>query len=286
MPKLTLSTAALDLQILVEKAARQKEKISYNASFLINYRPNITYYLSESNRRLLHMAGCIKNRNCEFTKKFILDLSYNSSKLEGNSMTLIRTKELFTRAMGPGGAASKNELMLLNHREAINFMLEHAKDIGINSYLISSIHGLLATGLLSNPRSCGSLRTIPVAIGSTPYRPLDIPCLIQDYYNEIINKASEIKDPFEQSFFLMVHLPYLQPFEDVNKRTSRLAANIPLLSNNLCPLTFADVDEEEYTMGFLGVYLLNETKILQEVYKWSYLRSCEVYSKLSEANGK
>jgi hypothetical protein len=58
--------------------------------------------------------------------------------------------------------------------------------------------------------------------------------------------AAEIDDPFEQAFFLMVHLPYLQPFEDVNKRTSRLAANIPLIRRNLCPLYFIDVSQQAY----------------------------------------
>jgi Fic family protein len=65
--------------------------------------------------------------------------------------------------------------------------------------------------------------------------------------DSLLEKANRISDPYEQSFFVMVHLPYLQPFADVNKRTSRLAANLPLIRANLCPLTFLDVPEQAYS---------------------------------------
>ncbi len=70
-------------------------------------------------------------------------------------------------------------------------------------------------------------------------------------------EQAEIIDPFEQAFFLMVHLPYLQPFEDVNKPVSRLAANIPLIRHNLCPLSFIDVPQQAYVDGMIGIYELN-----------------------------
>ena len=89
--------------------------------------------------------------------------------------------------------------------------------------------------------------------------------------------ASEIEDPFEQAFFLMVHLPYLQPFEDVNKRVSRLAANIPFIRQNLCPLSFIDVPQQAYVDAMLGVYELNRTELLRDVFVWAYERSCQQY---------
>jgi len=58
----------------------------------------------------------------------------------------------------------------------------------------------------------------------------------------------------------MVHLPYLQPFEDVNKRVSRLASNLPLIRENLSPLSFVDVPEQAYVDGMLGVYELNRVE--------------------------
>ena len=81
----------------------------------------------------------------------------------------------------------------------------------------------------------------------------------------------------EQAFFAMVHLPYLQPFEDVNKRVSRLAANLPLIRQNLCPLSFVDVPERAYIDAILGVYELNRIELLRDVFIWAYERSCARY---------
>ena len=93
----------------------------------------------------------------------------------------------------------------------------------------------------------------------------------------LLDKASQIGDPFEQSFFMMVHLPYLQPFADINKRTSRLAANLPLFGANLCPLTFVDVPEQAYSQAILGVYELTRVALLRDVFVWAYERSTQEY---------
>jgi Fic family protein len=76
--------------------------------------------------------------------------------------------------------------------------------------------------------------------------------------------------PFEQAFFVTLHLPYLQPFEDVNKRVSRLAANIPFIHHNLCPLSFMDVPEDLYINGLRGVYELNRIELMRDVFVWTY----------------
>lgn len=94
--------------------------------------------------------------------------------------------------------------------------------------------------------------------------------------------AAEIQDPFEQAFFLMVHLPYLQPFEDVNKRVSRLAANIPFIRHNLCPLSFIDVPQQAYVDAMIGVYELNRIELLRNVFVWAYERSCQQYVALKQ----
>ena len=84
----------------------------------------------------------------------------------------------------------------------------------------------------------------------------------------------------------MVQLPYLQPFEDVNKRVSRLAANIPLIRSNLCPLSFVDVPEQVYIDGTLAVYELNRTELLRDVFVWAYQRSCARYSAVRQSLGE
>jgi Fic family protein len=100
---------------------------------------------------------------------------------------------------------------------------------------------------------------------------------LEELFGIVLDMAAEIRDPFEQAFFLMVHLPYLQPFEDVNKRVSRLAANIPLIRFNLCPLSFIDVPQQAYIDAMIGVYELNRIELLRDVFVWAYERSCQQY---------
>ena len=76
---------------------------------------------------------------------------------------------------------------------------------------------------------------------------------------------------------MMVHLPYLQPFADINKRTSRLAANLPLFRANLCPLTFLDVPEQAYSRATLGVYEMTRVELMRDLYVWAYERSTQEY---------
>ena len=106
------------------------------------------------------------------------------------------------------------------------------------------MHALLAENLLPDPAACGRLREGAVGIGGSVFHPLEGGSLIRTFFEKVLNKINTIEDPFEQSFFSMVHLPYLQPFDDVNKRVSRLAANIPLIRENLSPLSFVDVPDQ------------------------------------------
>ena len=76
---------------------------------------------------------------------------------------------------------------------------------------------------------------------------------------------------------MLVHLPYLQPFSDINKRTSRLAANLPLFRANLCPLTFLDVPEQAYSRAMLGVYEMTRVELRRDLYVWAYERSTQEY---------
>lgn len=99
----------------------------------------------------------------------------------------------------------------------------------------------------------------------------------------LLTKAAAIRDPFEQSLFLMVQLSYLQPFDDVNKRTSRLAANISLINSNLVPLSFIDVPGSVYIDGLIGVYEYTRVELLRDVFVWAYERSCRRYKTVRDS---
>jgi hypothetical protein len=145
---------------------------------------------------------------------------------------------------------------------------------------------LLANNLLLGQEATGRLRRIAVGISQSVYYPLEIPQMIEECFAQILISAAAITDPFEQAFFVMVQLPYLQPFEDVNKRVSRLAANIPLIRANLAPLSFVDVPTDSYTSAMLGIYELNNVDLLKELFIWAYERSAERYKVVQQVIGE
>ena len=130
---------------------------------------------------------------------------------------------------------------------------------------------------MADPLASGALRKRAVEIGGSVYLPLAVPQKVAELFGIALAMAAEIADPFEQAFFLLVHIPYLQPFEDVNKRVSRLAANIPLIRHNLAPLSFIDMPQDAYVEATLGIYEQNRVELLADVFLWAYERSCRQY---------
>lgn len=279
-----LSEEAMEIQKFTIRPISARPLVSYNRDWLEEYRPNETGYLSETMRKKLRALGEVEKEEYPagtfaeaIFARLLVDLSWNSSRLEGNTYSFLDTERLIQWGDMPPGKDLKETQMILNHKAAIEFLIRSAKEIGINRYTILNLHTLLSDNLMSDPVFSGRLRVYPVGIAHSTYIPLAVPQVIEECFNRILEKANLIRDPFEQAFFLMVHIPYLQPFEDVNKRTSRLAANIPFIRNNLRPLSFVEVPEQLYINGLLGVYELNRMELLREVFIWAYERSCARY---------
>jgi Fic family protein len=276
----------------VREPIQNRRPVGYNRAFLDPYRPNDTFYLSTEIRQRLYELGRSSDGQRpagtyarKIFSRLLIDLSWNSSRLEGNTYSLLETERLLELGEATEGKDAKEAQMILNHKAAIELLVEQASEVSFNRYTILNLHALLSDNLLADPGACGRLRSIPVAIDGTVFHPLEVPQLIEECFQQILNTAAVIRDPFEQAFFVTVHLPYLQPFEDVNKRVSRLAANLPLIRDNLCPLSFVDVPERVYIDGILGVYELNRTELLRDVFVWAYERSCARYSAVRRSLG-
>jgi hypothetical protein len=288
-----LSDSGQEILNFVSQALHQRKPVSYNRDFLDQYQPNITAYLSPDDRQKLEKIG--KTRNSEdpagtfareILNRLLIDLSWNSSRLEGNTYSLLDTQQLIAFGTSAAGKSARDAQMILNHKEAIEFLVETVGEIGFNRYTIMNLHGLLANNLLADPAAVGRLRTIEVGISNSVFIPLGIPQLISEIFDQILEKATAIENPFERAFFVTVHLPYLQPFDDVNKRVSRLAANIPFLQNNLSPLSFVDVPGDLYIHGIKGVYELNRIELLRDVFVWAYQRSADRYAAIQHSIGE
>lgn len=290
---LEFSDESLRLREIIRQPQHHRKPVGYQRVFLEAYVPNQTFYLPESLRaelravgQSMHMAEMPPGTYArQVLSRLLIDLSWNSSRLEGNTYSLIETEHLLMLGKSDDPRRWKEAQMILNHKDAIEFLVEAPSELGYNRYTFLNLHALLADGLLDNSASEGRLRQIPVGIGGTVYHPLNIPQQIEEHFDTILQKTSQIHDPLEQSFFLMVHLPYLQPFEDVNKRTSRLAANLPLVQQNMSPLSFVDVPVKDYTDGILTVYELNRVEVLRDVFAWAYRRSAVRYAAICREAG-
>jgi len=287
-----ISSEAEVIKQTIRGSIQNRNPVGYNRIFLEEYRPNDTSYLStETRQRLLEMGRSPDDQRPAGTfarkifNRLLIDLTWNSSRLEGNTYSLLETERLLELGEAAEGKNTLEAQMILNHKAAIELLVDQANEVGFNRYTILNLHALLSDNLL-DPQACGRLRSIAVGIGKSVYHPLEVPQLIDECFQQILDTAAAISDPFEQAFFAMVHLPYLQPFEDVNKRVSRLAANLPLIRENLSPLSFVDVPERAYVEGMLGVYELNQIELLRDVFVWAYERSCRRYSAVRQSLGE
>ncbi len=264
---------------------------TYDDALLEAYIPNTTFYLSANFRQALHNAGKRATREDpagtyahKIFNRLLIDLSFNSSRLEGNTYSLLDTQRLLLEGVSPEGKLEEEKIMILNHKEAIRYLVDNAPRIQINDELIYTLHYLLAESLVES-KYAGKIRDHGVRIGGSTYVPYENPEKLKLLLNRITNKAQQIEDPYEQSVFLLIHISYLQAFTDVNKRTARLSANIPLIIHNLVPLSFNDVRKADYTSAVIAVYELKDMRPLVELYMFSYMRTCALYDAAVQSIG-
>lgn len=287
--QLALSADSQDVLAYVAQPLLARKPVGYQRDFLEAYQPNVSAYLSAPLRRQLHNMGQTTRvgepagtYSRAILNRLLIDLSWASSHLEGNTYSRLDTVALLEHGRTATGKGAIETQMILNHKAAIELLVDNADQSGLNRYLLMNLHSALAENLLPNPADEGRIRRHAVNIGKSVYRPLSTPQQIDETLDLVLAKLNQINDPFEQSFFAMVHLPYLQPFADINKRTSRLAANLPLFRANLCPLTFLDVPQATYSQAILGVYELTRVELLRDLYVWAYERSTQEYQAIQQ----
>ena len=287
-----LTTDAAELRTLINRPVAARTPVGYDRDFLFDYKPGQTWYLSAKQRAQLIELGKTPDADRpagtfarDILARLLIDLSWASSRLEGNTYSRLDTLNLIEFGQEAEGKDARDAQMILNHKTAIEHLVSGAEYVGFNKHTLTALHAALSENLLDNPGDEGRLRETPVTIGASKYTPIAIPQVISECFDRIIDTANAIPDPFERSLFAMVHLPYLQPFVDVNKRTSRLAANIPLIEGNLCPLSFVDVPEQAYVDGTLAVYELRRVELLRDVFMFAYERSAAQYRVIRESLG-
>ena len=279
-----VSAAGVEIRAYVTQPRHLRGPVAYRQSFLEQYQPNHSAYLPPELREQLHAVGRSPAAQTpagtfarDMLNRLLIDLSWASSQLEGNTYSRLDTERLIAFGHAAEGKDTLETQMILNHKQAIEYLVLSPDNARVQTDTVIALHALLSDGLMADPSAVGRVRRRAVEIGGSVYLPLALPQRLEELLGIVVQMAAEIADPFEQAFFLMVHLPYLQPFEDVNKRVSRLAANIPFIRHNLCPLSFIDVPQQAYVNAMLGVYELNRVELLRDVFVWAYERSCQHY---------
>lgn len=285
-----LTPDAQAVRTLIQRPLSLRPPIGYNQAFLRSYQPGRSWYLPESIRRHLHDIGRTSTEERPagtfahgIFERLLIDLAWASSRLEGNTYTRLDTENLLAFGTRAEGKDAVEAQMLLNHKKAIELLVDQAEEIAFNRYTILNLHAALSENLLGDSKDEGRVRSRMVGITGTAFVPLSIPQQLDELLTLLLETVTAIPDAYEQAFFVMVHLPYLQPFADVNKRTSRLAANIPLIRQNLCPMSFVGTPEEAYVDGTLAVYEFNRVELLRDVFVFAYERSCAHYRVVRDA---
>ena len=285
----TWSNNGLNLIAALSAPLGTRKPVSYQRLFVDNYQPNVSSLLPAPLAAQLYERGKSKDQQPAGTyarkvlEQLLIDLSWFSSRLEGNRKSLLDTQALFEKGRSEGD--DQDAIMLLNHKEAIEFMVDAVPTEGITVPVVRNLQSLLMRDLLPDPADLGAIRQKIVNIQGTVYLPSQVPGLLEEMLGQVVDKARQIRNPVEAAFFFWVNIAYLQPFVDGNKRTRRLSANLPLMLANCAPLSFLDVGQADYALVMLGVYERLDVTLAVELFDWTYRRSVEKYHAVIEAMG-
>lgn len=196
-------------------------------------------------------------------ERLTIELSWKSAQIEGNTYSLLETERLFKEKEEAKGKPKEDAVMLLNHKDALDYLLEH-KDIAtkLDLRLLEEIHSLLIKDLGVGR----NIRSRTVGITGTAYKPLDNTHQIRDAMQSMCDLINKKENGFEKSLLAVALISYIQPFEDGNKRTGRMISNALLIKEGICPLSYRSVDSIDYKKAMLLFYEQNNLSAFKEIF--------------------
>ena len=248
---------------------------SFNFQLICDILPNVTLFTTEERERLNVAHRVFLNNmstlsDIEYRKEMErlgVDLSWKSSQIEGNTYSLLETERLLKEKETAQGKTKEEAVMLLNHKDALDFILDcpdYLKELSVRR--IEDIHSILTKEL-----AVGSgIRKRRVGITGTNYRPLDNEFQIREALEETCRLINGKEDIFEKALLALVLLSYIQPFTDGNKRTARISSNAILMAWGYCPLSFRTVDSIDYKKAMLMFYEQNNIAAFKQIFIEQY----------------
>jgi len=220
----------------------------------------LTASTEEYDKRNKDLSSTIRKKELE---RLVIELSWKSSKIEGNTYTLLDTEKLILENKAAAGASKQETRMILNHKDAFDYIRQHSSQFKqLTRQNLEELHSILVKNL-----SVGfGLRSKPVGVTGSIYRPLDNIHQIIDAVNQLSHTVSNLTTPYAKALVTLLGISYIQPFEDGNKRTSRLMANAILVSNQRAPLSYRSVNENDYREATLVFYELNSIVPFKKIF--------------------
>ena len=276
-------TMPLDLDTYFDKDIDEREvQEMFNFNLIRDVLPNVEIFTAEELTTLQHAQNTFVHNTADMTEleyrkemeRLGVDLSWKSSQIEGNTYSLLETERLLKDKQTASGKTKEEAIMLLNHKDALDFVLDvpdYLKQISVHR--IEDIHSIL-TKELGVDRN---IRHRRVGITGTNYRPLDNEFQIREALEDTCTLINGKENVFEKAILALVLLSYIQAFSDGNKRTARITSNAILIANGYCPISFRTVDSIDYKKAMLMFYEQNNIAAFKKIFIEQFVFAVNTY---------
>jgi len=223
-------------------------------------KEEINEFRESFNKQVKKLSPDIFKKELE---RFVIELSWKSSKIEGNTYTLLEAEELIKSNKRAEGKSREEAAMILNHKRAFEKILENkARFKKLNLSDINQLHNTLIKDL----NISAGIRKNPVGITGTVYRPFDNEFQIKQVMEKLVKAVNKNREPLEKALIINSMISYIQPYSDGNKRTGRMLANAVLLAHDYYPLSYRSIDEKEFKKALILFYEQNSIYHLKRLF--------------------
>jgi len=244
---------------------------SFNFQLIRNQLPAVELFTEDERKHLNELQQVFRKHVDEMTvneykkemERLGIDLSWKSSQIEGNTYSLLETERLLRESKTAEGKTKEEAIMLLNHKDALRFVLDNPDYLQVLSLShIEDIHALLTKDLSVDK----GIRHRRVGITGTNYHPLDNEFQIREAIHDTCQLINGKDNVFEKALLTLALLSYIQAFSDGDKRTARITSNAILIANGYCPLSFRTVDSVDYKKAMLIFYEQNNLFAFKQIF--------------------
>lgn len=276
-------TMELNIDTYFQKETDEREvQTSFNFDFINETLPKVELFTAEEKERLSalqaqftrNLEGITPTEYRKEMERLGIDLSWKSSQIEGNTYSLLETERLLKDKQTAFGKTKEEAVMLLNHKDALDFVLadpEYLREISVRR--IEELHTLLVKELDVDK----GIRRRRVGVTGTNYRPLDNEYQIREALEDTCRLINGKENVFEKALLALVLLSYIQAFADGNKRTARITSNAILIANRYCPISFRSVDSVDYKKAMLIFYEQNNISAFKNIFIDQFAFAVDTY---------